>query len=312
MQLTAHRGFSRGFAAYADLVDSAELYDTNGGRPSIMAVKFPGRPLEIVDQDRYDAFLHKADIDPGAAGQADLFTEPHRIEPPATAPDREHYVDRAMANLSRTSRTAAGTIDTTASAGKADQMAADLSGDRAARLAQENYRSVVASLYDDRHLRFADPAELRSFVEHVVTRVNTGILRDGVLYREHDSEKYPSYTRVADLPRATTRFFDELYRRLNDPATDPIETAAWVEYRMDMTDHLWADGCGKSAKAIAAWVLMRSGHDLPAYPAERAAQFAHAPTLPTATGPGVDAVQLRDWLDYYRSLFKDSLLKDVS
>jgi hypothetical protein len=75
---------------------------------------------------------------------------------------------------------------------------------------------------------------------------------------------------------------------------------------MDMTDHLWADGCGKSAKAIAAWVLMRHGYELPDYPQERSAQFAHAPKLPRSAGPGIDGMQYREWVDYYRGLFGGS------
>jgi predicted ABC-type ATPase len=306
MQLTAHRGFSRGFPAYADLVDRAELYDTNGDDgPRLMAIKAPGRELEVVDDDMYETFLHKGDINTDAAGVTDMYAGPPHIEAPAVAPDRDHYVDDAMANLGRTSRTAAGTIDVSASPNKADQMAADLSGDRAAQLAQDNYRSVIGSLYDNRATSFADPTELRGFIEGLVTRVNSGILRDGVLYRAEDSPKYPSYTSAASLPEAAGRFFDQLHHRLSDPDADPVETAAWVEYRMDLTDHLWADGCGKSAKAVAAWVLMRSGYDLPNYPADRAAQFRFAPRFPSSTGDGMDAVQFRDWLDYYRTLFGD-------
>jgi hypothetical protein len=61
---------------------------------------------------------------------------------------------------------------------------------------------------------------------------------------------------------------------------------------MDLTDHLWADGCGKSAKAIAACMIMRSGYD----------QFEHAPWLKRAAGAGVDAAQFREWLEYHQIL----------
>jgi predicted ABC-type ATPase len=305
MQLKAHQGFSRGFSAYVDLADRVELYDTNGKDAVLIAAKRPGGQLRVFEPEASAAFEHKAELDPRALGPRDLYRATAQVEPPQTPLTGEAYVEKAMANLALTSRTAGGTIDTSASADKAAQMAADLSGARAAELAQANYRSLVNQLYESRDAQFSSPAELRGFVEEVVRRVNSGITREEVLYREHDSTKYPSYTAVKDLPAAAERFFTELYTRLNDPTADAVETAAWVEYRMDLTDHLWADGCGKSSKAVATWVLMRSGHDLPTYPAERAAQFAHAPKLPSAAGAGVDKVQYREWLDYYLSLFGD-------
>jgi hypothetical protein len=177
-----------------------------------------------------------------------------------------------------------------------------VSPDQAARLAADNYRGVVEHLCANRDRAFDSREALRSFVEDVGRRVNSGITTPDALHRQHDSEKFASYTRVADLPAASRDFFTRLPTRLTGPTADPVETAAWVEYGMELTDHLGADGCGKSAKAVAAWVLMRHGYDLPSYPTQRADQFAHAPKLPRSTTPGVDAFQLREWLDYYTTL----------
>jgi hypothetical protein len=123
----------------------------------------------------------------------------------------------------------------------------------------------MKNLYDNRHKTFANPKELRQFVEAQAAAINDGITKPGVLIREGaDSAKYP-YTKVADLPRAMDQFYDELFRRLDNPRQDPKQLAAWIEYRMDLTDHFFADGCGKAAKAISAWALMRSGQELPTY-----------------------------------------------
>jgi hypothetical protein len=51
---------------------------------------------------------------------------------------------------------------------------------------------------------------------------------------------------------------------------------------------------------------MRHGYELPDYPQERSAQFAHAPKLPRSAGPGIDGMQYREWVDYYRGLFGGS------
>ena len=173
------------------------------------------------------------------------------------------YVQKAEENLQATSRTANGTVDTSASADKADKMQA--SGQEAAEKAAANFDGVMKGLYDDRHKTFESPKELRQFVEAQATAINDGITKPGVLIREGaDSARYP-YTKVADLPKAMNQFYDELFRRLNNPKQDPRQLAAWIEYRMDLTDHFFADGCGKAAKAISAWALMRAGQQLPTY-----------------------------------------------
>jgi predicted ABC-type ATPase len=306
MQLTAHRGFSEGFERYVRLVDEAVLFDTNGAGSTMIAWKTADGRLAVLDPGRYASFQHKADINPTATGPGELYHGPRGdIRSEMGVPTAEAYVDKGMTNLAATSRTASGVIDTSASVDKAGQMAADLSGERAAALAVGNYREVLTHLYESRAREFTSPAELRGFVEDLVRRVNAGITRDDVLYREHDSTRYPSYTAVRDLPAAAHQFFTELHARLADRTADPVETAAWVEYRMDLTDHLWADGCGKTSKAVAAWVLMRAGHELPTYPAERALQFEHAPTQPRSAGAAIDHAQFREWHDYYRTLFPE-------
>jgi len=230
--------------------------------------------------------------------------KPVKVDEGHGPPTKRAYIDAAMENLTRTSRTATGTVDTSASPDKAAQMSG-VSGDAAAKLAQENYRLVLGDLYGQRQRQFDYSGELRDFVENVVRAINHGILKPGVLYREHDSDKYPNYTRVADLPAAARQFFDELQHRMNTDRRDPVETAAWIEYRMNLTDHFWADGVGKTSSALAAFVLMRRGHALPTYSADRKEQFAHAPKRPRSAGREVDDAQFADWLSYYRTLFED-------
>jgi len=39
------------------------------------------------------------------------------------------------------------------------------------------------------------------------------------------------------------QFSKELFTKFKDPNTDPYELAAWVEYRINLKDHFFADGC---------------------------------------------------------------------
>ncbi|MEJ3746506.1 zeta toxin family protein [Actinomycetes bacterium KLBMP 9797] len=311
-QLRAAVGFSRGFPAYADLVDRAVLFDGSTLPAARIAVREPGADLRITDPSRYAEFARQAELNPQARRPAELYQTPDPIMPLSTPLTRAEFVNKAMRNLYRTSRTAErGELDISSAVEKAAQLVPGITGDRAARLGVTNYRETLDWLYENRHIRLASPPELRAFVEGVAARVNAGIIRDGLLYREYDSAKHGVYTAAADLPPAADQFYDEFFARLERSGADAVETAAWVHYRMDLTDHLWADGSSRTAGAVAAWVLLRAGHDLPTHPAERAAQFAHAPRLPRATGPGVDAFQQREWLDHYRMLFAAPASTDI-
>ena len=214
----------------------------------------------------------------------------------------EEYVKAALDNLRATSRTASGTVDTTASRDKAASMSG-VSGNQAAELAQGNFERAIKKLYDERHKTFAHPEQLRSFVEEIATLINTGIVKEGVLLRTHDSDKYP-YTRVKNLEMAMKEFYTTFHELMRILEEEPIQLAAWVEYRMDLTDHFFADGCGKISKAISAWTLMRANHKLPKFPKERELLFAAAPTRAIdMIDAQEDSKQFAQWLTFYMSLF---------
>jgi hypothetical protein len=214
----------------------------------------------------------------------------------------EEYIQAGLENLKATSRTASGTVDTTASKDKAASMSG-VSGNQAAELAQENFEMALYTLYAHRYEDFAHPEQLREFVEEVAIGINTGIVKEGVLIRSHDSDKYP-YTQVKNLETSMKEFYTSLHERLSKPAEDPIQLAAWVEYRIDLTDHFFADGCGKISKAISAWTLMRANHKLPKFPKERELLFAAAPTQAIdLIDSQEDAKQFARWLKFYKTLF---------
>ncbi len=144
--------------------------------------------------------------------------------------DRQYYIRKALSNLAATSRTSAGTIDTSGSRGKERLMQAT-SGDEAAKKAVSNYAAVLEYLYDEKGREFGSADDLRRFVEQVARNINAGITREGVLLRETDSGKFP-YTPVQHLERENNQFYNELFCRFGDPDIDSVETAAWIEYRV--------------------------------------------------------------------------------
>lgn len=213
----------------------------------------------------------------------------------------EEYISQGLANLATTSRTAQGEIDTSASGSKGQDVE-DLNSQEAADLAKENFEEALRSAFAQKERDFDSPAEVREFVENMAKIINGGILKDGVLIRQgQDSDKYP-YTRLENLEAAMNSFYTEFTQRLADPDQDPVELAAWVEYSIDLTHHFFADGCGKTAKVISAFALMRSNKPLPNY-SSRAEYYANAPTKVVGQDASVDKEQYDKWLGYYRTLF---------
>ena len=223
----------------------------------------------------------------------------------ADAEQEEDYVKQAMRNLSNTSRTAAGVVDTSASAGKAAQMAEGLTGESAAKAATSNFESVIRGLFRERNaIAQMDPNELADRIDRIALDINAGILKEGALYRQDDSDKY-SYTLAESIPEARDQFAAELWERLNDKAADPVETAAWIEWRMNLTDHIYADGVGKTSKAVAYIPLMLADQPLPNYGTDRKAMFKYASDRRYDPAEGGETYLDDKWakfLAYYRGL----------
>lgn len=214
-----------------------------------------------------------------------------------------YYLVKASENLLATSRTAHGTIDTGASTTKAAAMEIG-GGEQVVDLARENFVGAISLAYENKNRLFSDPNELRVFVEQVASLINRGIVKEGMLVRGgEDSVKYP-HTRIADLPAAMEGFYDKFYAKISDPSTDPIETAAFAEYNIDLSGHFFADGCGKTAKAISAFVLMRSDYPLPTYRGGRDAYYAHAPRRIAGVDSEIDQVEYDNFVNYYKTLFE--------
>jgi len=153
---------------------------------------------------------------------------------------------------------------------------------------------------------FDSPQQLLDFTDSVAKGINKGITKEGVLLRNDDSDKF-AYTRIADMDKARQQFATEFMDRLKNG--DPPETAAWVHWRLNFMDHFYADGCGKSAEAVADWGLMRAGEPLPT-PPDRKQWFDQVKKYKLTEPPipdGMPAPYLGkpydEWGDFYKGLF---------
>lgn len=213
----------------------------------------------------------------------------------------ESYLQDANRNLLAMSRTAQGVVDTSASAEKADSMTG-ISGENAANLAQQNFETAIREAYENKDRGFNSPKDLRNFIEDLALTVNSGIVKEGNLIRTADSDKYP-YVRVANLENYMEDFYQNLYERVKDPTSNPVETAAFAEFGIDFGGHFFADGCGKTAKVVSSFLLMRQNHKLPEYKGGRDAYYANQLEQIAGENTEVDEIGYQKFLNYYRTLF---------
>ena len=216
---------------------------------------------------------------------------------------KEIYEQQAMTNLHIISRTANGIVDTSASPTKNDVMA--VTDSSASDLAVRNYKDAIDWAWKNRYKVFRDPKELRSFIQNLAKIVNRDLVKDGVLFRSGaDSTKY-DYTPIADIETSASWFYDHLFSLLCEKNYDAVKAAATVEYYINITIHIFADGCGKCATVAAAWLLMRGNRKLPEYPDRDkyysfCHQFKHHPA-----GSDQDLENAESFHQYYEGLLEE-------
>ena len=100
------------------------------------------------------------------------------------------YREQFRRNMMVMSRTANGRLDLSASASKADSMAAG-SAEAARDKALENTDRALEFLFDNRRRKFRSAAELEMLLLEVAEITNKGIVKEGRLFRSgEDSAKY--------------------------------------------------------------------------------------------------------------------------
>lgn len=212
---------------------------------------------------------------------------------------KDDYERIARRGLHQMSRTAMGIVDVSAAKDKAASMV-PLSGGQARRATEAALPRAVDLMYQNRFAVFSAPAKLRTFVEELARTITNDILKPGHLIRRHDSDKYP-YTLVKDLEAAMEQFYVELHARMA-AGESPRTLAPWIEYRMNLSDHFFADGCGKTSQLMAGFVCMRAGHPLPLY-RTREEYYALNGTTRRGVDEKADAQTLQRFTAYYQKLF---------
>ena len=125
-------------------------------------------------------------------------------------------------------------------------------------------------------------SEMESFIEHISKKIGAKIVKEEDWFRKHDSKKYP-YTKSSSLKEEFSYFCDAFVQKLTHIPDEKkakkqwaMETAAWVEYRINLTDHFMTDSCGKVASVMSTFVCILSDCSLPIF-SDKTEYLAQAP-----------------------------------
>jgi 8-oxo-dGTP diphosphatase len=183
-----------------------------------------------------------------------------------TIEKKDAYFAAFLKNIEDTSRTYNGDLDTSASPDKKAKLNTEFSPTQVSNLAIENLKDAFEFVYSNKNLMVYDAAILKQFISEVAWRSNKGFIRDKAsLLRVGDNSHKYDYVDTTDVAGFYDAFVQELLSRIKDIDIDPVETAAWIEWNMDFSGHLFSDGCGRVAKLISSWLLMRRDLRLPDY-----------------------------------------------
>ena len=159
-------------------------------------------------------------------------------------------VRNALAGLSRTLR---GISDTSSSAAKPKLGVEE--GNKLAERSSRNLQHALGFLWENRSYKFGTATTVRSFIDSLARIVSDGLLPPGQsLYR----------TWVTEFDQALPENIEQEYNNFcewffdNVDGDDPVTVAAMTEKRLDGKIHPFADGCGRTAKLLAAFALLRS------------------------------------------------------
>lgn len=199
--------------------------------------------------------------------------------------DQQQWTESVLASLAGMSRTLGGASDTTSSADK-PKLGCQEGGALASRT-ERNLRQALLFLWEQRECQFKAAAEVLAFVETLAATVSEGLLADGQsLYRTWETKF--GQTPVRAIEAEYMEFCGWLFRALAKP-TDFVEIAALSEQRLDGKIHPFADGCGRTAKLLASFVLLRDNRTPPRYGARK--EYYQKINQSEA-----------EWVSYYRSL----------
>lgn len=175
------------------------------------------------------------------------------------------FIMAFMGNVTKTSATAVTGQQVGSRGHRSGKPYAGVSGDQLASQVYANMRSIARMIYTITNpRRKLTEWTVRQFVAHTIHRMHRGLPNATKLkeLRTHETARRYGCT-AAQVPGQWEAFLLELQRRVH--AEDPRTLSAWVEYELRFRIHPLADGSGRLATALSAWIMCRAGRAIPNY-----------------------------------------------
>ena len=183
---------------------------------------------------------------------------------------RHEFVMTFMANVTMTSATAAMGQQQGSHGRRPGKPHAGKSGDDLAAIACFNMRSVasmIASICTNkvrrRKKRKLFVWTVSRFVSQAIHLIHAGLRFELKAIRTHETASGYGCP-VQEVVTRWTTFLEELQKRMGKNE-NPQEICAWVEYQVRGAIHPFADGNGRLATALCAWIMLRSKRRIPSY-----------------------------------------------
>lgn len=179
---------------------------------------------------------------------------------------KQEYLDKLLSNIKNTSRTFEGELNISASKEKSQIVNSSISKEDLVEITRNNIVQAFEFAYDNKNLLVLSPQALKDFIDHIAKIVNRGIISDEkfLIRSGSNSHKY-FYVNTKYIVKFYKSFINQLYKKLSSSETNPTDLAAWIEWNIDFCGHIFSDGCGRIAKVLSTWLLMRNNSDLPDY-----------------------------------------------
>ncbi|MBI2439196.1 MAG: NUDIX domain-containing protein [Candidatus Moranbacteria bacterium] len=179
---------------------------------------------------------------------------------------RNEYQEGLLRNIKCTSRTFDGELDVSASKDKHKILNTSISKNDLIKITKNNITKAFDFVYDNKNIPILSPQVLKDFIDQIARIVNQEIINDEklIVRSGSNSHKY-FYVDTKYVEKFYKSFVSQLYYKLSNPAVNPIDLAAWIEWNIDFCGHIFSDGCGRISKILSTWLLTRYNVTLPNY-----------------------------------------------
>lgn len=168
-------------------------------------------------------------------------------------------------NINSVSRTAKGISDTSVSE---EKIKLSLEKEKLEEQVSKNTDEIIKYIWENKERKFESAQDIKDLLKEVASITNNKLTeKEPDTFRTWDTG-YGRKVSYEELDNEMNKFYQMLLKKEQEVASGKLkieELAPWIELEIDRHLHPYADGCGRIAKAISNFFLVRYDHKLPDY-----------------------------------------------